>query len=201
MDFKTTAMTMLDYSKYMDIIMDLNTFRLIAQYKQVMIQEYKQIQRIVSHMPARTHALMNQALEYNPGLFRRSSLNSFFPQDAQTYRRIQKQSAGKHFNFIWADLMNVSNYIGTQEYDIIYLSNIFDHYLVSDRSTDDIYATLQKLWPHLSDNGYVMFTSLYNASRYNKRTLRSLLPNAKIELPPAKPEYKNWTPIIIHKSR
>lgn len=151
MDFKTSALQFMTYPEYMQSVQNL--------YHLDKLELTHKIIQTINNMPQRTRTLMYNARMYRPdALSQHPTKTPAFPTISQRYSQI-KSSVKTPFNFIWADLENVSHYIHGQ-YDIINISNIFDHYLRCKESpADAICDTIINLWTHLRLGGYIVCTS------------------------------------------
>ncbi|MDE6250247.1 MAG: hypothetical protein K2M34_01265 [Alphaproteobacteria bacterium] len=193
MDFKTSASQSMNYSQYMTTVQklcNLETLELNAPVVQA-----------INNMPQRTRALMYNAKMYRPNALSKHDIKKLsFPTDPQTYAKIQA-SVHTPFNFIWADLENVSHYI-TGKYDIINISNIFDHYLWFKESLESIYDTIQKLWSHLNVGGHILCTTVNFAAVPFLNEIPQRLPNlhANVLLTDESPN-NLWQAILIQKTR
>ena len=155
MDFKTTALGGMNLSDYAATVQDLtNLDKLDMRDPRIM-----RIMSIAGKMPQRTRTLMFNLLMHRKRAFtQHSSHKVSFPSAHEMYTKMQA-TAHEPFNFIWADLENVSHYIDGK-YDIINISNIFDHYLQHKESP--IFAmcnTIANLWPHLNPTGNIICTT------------------------------------------
>lgn len=218
MDFKTTALKMhLKYEDYMYLINNLHDLS-YPYWDRDSNLSTKTFDHVVTNMPERTRQIMQSFTHPKPGMTINTCCYKVkraakFPSP-ELYKRCQKilLPHDRQFNFIWADLMNVHNYI-KGKYDIIYLSNIFDHYgHYIDKSNDykSIWKSLKSLWPYLSVGGYMLFTtlhnlqpaqkyrSIYNIFKFSECVLKVLHTNANIK---CSTRDANWATIIIHKTR
>ena len=194
MDYKTTALQLVDYDEY---IKSVNRLKYLgaARHNETTLD-------IIDNMPERTYALMSNIAKYRPDVFQRDTASNTaeFPRNAETYARM-RAAVTKPFNFIWADLDNVPNYISGQ-YDIINTSNIFEHYLWYGRNKEDIFNTITKLWPYLSAGGYILCTrtdsDLLSIFRLNNKMWQKMRARATF---PTDVRNRYFRPIIIQKIR
>lgn len=203
MDFKTTALQMVTYQEYLKSV---NCLKKFAEFNYTKNIDYHRTMRIVANMPERTRILTQQAIQQELNVFERDMYNTIqHPNDARTYAQMQ-QNIKKPFNFIWADLENVSRYLDTK-YDIINTSNIFEHYLTwwQNKPRNAIIKTIESLLPHLHDGGCILCLTSGNCDSDIQKTLtqhQEILKNmnAKLSFPWA---HRNsyFTPIIIQKIR
>ncbi|MBD5400665.1 hypothetical protein HDR61_02890 [bacterium] len=206
MDFKTAALQQLNHSEYLETIhllkhLDgMNSF--IFYNKDVSDFIKNSFIQIVNNMPDRTQELMYHLIYQRPDAMQRDSdFTRTFPTNPELYNKIQ-QTTKKPFNFIWADLMNVSNYI-EDKYDIINTSNIFEHYMYDRHHTKaDIYITIKKLWPHLNPGGYLLCTAAAPKTILYYQGLEEVLfdMNGDISFPSV-PKDNAFYPILIQKTR
>lgn len=155
-DFKTTALRFVDCDKYKAIVSQL--YNLIATDR----KHHDALHNIIRNMPADTGAAMTQFLTASPSVFCREEAGRRvpFPVDDAQYAAMRK-NVRRPFNFVWADLMRVPQHL-TQQYDIINISNIFDHYRMADRNDTEIVRTLAQLWPHIAINGHLICMGMYH---------------------------------------
>lgn len=196
MDFKTTALQSMSYLQYKDTFIDINKHD---------IYKNKNIAPIIDQMPDRTRELTQHIANKRPRTFIQTIFGDVFPGNNLLYRQMQ-HNAPQPFNFIWADIMNVSKYL-TRTYDIIYLSNIFDHCVWNGKNQFDMVQIIYNLWPHLRCGGYVLVTTpykfdstvydLFHHDRYITRTLPEYASIKNIPLNTT----KQWQPIVIQKTR
>ncbi|MBD5391491.1 hypothetical protein HDR66_01645, partial [bacterium] len=190
MDFKTSAL---------QLDLDQDTYRRQVDYlallceTQMRPKDKKTFDKIIDMMPDRTRELMRLMILKRPFVFTRTQNIQQQPVPDNVYQKM-KQSVQRPFNFIWTDLGNLHKYIdGT--YDLIYISNIFDHYLMyGDRGPHDMAQTIQNLWPHLNDGGQIIAstcrTDVFKIFHRNNKTLAQLPTNAFV-LPVASPRTFN----------
>ena len=188
MDFKTAAIQVLSHDDYADCLHELNTTDAIKPSK---------FHHVLARMSAPQRAVMRNIMQFRPTAFLKQLL-AIFPSNEQTYQHLQ-QTVPTHFNFIWADLFNLHHYL-TSQYDVIYLSNIFDHYIWNGRQTTDIDTTVKNLWSYLRKDGYMFCTTTFPDPRTVAQTCEEfLMTNADVHMPYVKSNL--FSPIIIHKER
>lgn len=198
MDFKTAAIQSMNFSEYMDAVHVLGALPKMKKGD----PRINTIFNIIRNMPQRTQALMCNTVLWRPSVFSKQFNNKpRFPQSAQRYKQIQ-ETIRAPFNFIWADLANISHYINDQ-YDIINISNIFDHYLwARPDSAQAIFNTIQSLCPYLNVNGYLLCTT----TSYETLDILDLapkrMPNLDIKISfYDKAPMAAFCPIVIQKTR
>lgn len=193
MDFKTSALQFMNYSQYMQSVQEL--------YNPGTMKFTAPIIRTVDNMPLRTRTLIRNATIHRHDAFSKFPTDKpEYPATLQKYEKIQA-SVHTPFNFIWADLENVSHYI-TGQYDIINVSNIFDHFLWYKGTPDTIYKTIRDLWPHLNIGGYILCTTLHLSATPFLANIPQRLPDLDVTV--SFPILKNspwWSPIVIQKTR
>ena len=205
MDFKTTALQHMSYSNYVDEINVLKRFRYLETLKIYgIMSDYNDTMNIINNMPMRTRQLMQGAVDVRPAAFERDRYNkNIFPADEQTYAKMQ-QAVKAPFNFIWSDLLNLTHYI-EGKYDIINISNIFDHYIseIQNKSVGDIFETMQNLLRHTNQDGYILFTTFDSKIPYllrkNQNALKNML-QVNISFKEYK-EYPDMTAVVLQKTR
>lgn len=194
MDFKTTALQSMNYEQY------INTIKLFEERLGRLTQnDIKRISAVVRQMPDRTRDLMTKIIKKPMYALRYVYGEPPFPDNADLYSQIRR-NVHAPFNFIWSDLINVTNYIH-DKYDIINLSNIFDFYVwYQNKSQMTVCKTIYKLWPYLNKGGYILCTTRHNKHIKLANTLSRLPLMPSITL--AGPDTKaRWLPIIIQKAR
>lgn len=196
MDFKTTALQMhMRHNEYQRMVRTLGT----PPRDRTLDWQFRSV---LNNMPDRTRELMQHNINHRPYATCRDALyDPIYPATKNTYRHLQQAVTGP-FNFIWADLIHVPMFIADR-YDIIYLSNVLDHYL-HQRDTRAILKTLYNLWPYLNNNGYILCTTgntkVYRLFYFLCTLLKVLPIRAHIQpLPYSRPT--GWQPIIIQKIR
>lgn len=146
MDFKTTALRTLNMAEYK------NTISYIYDLWRVTSDE--KFNAVVDNMPPDTQPVMRAYIKHAPNAFCREVVPHLTtPRDQNEYD-IMRQNAPREFNFIWANLVNLHKYL-TGKYDIINLSNIFDHFSINE-SEIEIIDTIKTLLPYLDENGCVL---------------------------------------------
>lgn len=105
------------------------------------------------------------------------------------------------FNFIWADLINVHHYING-EYDIINVSNIFDHYLWYKDSPKSVFDSIKNLTPHLRTGGYMLCTSTDDENLRTVRLISTMIKglHADVSMNRNRSQYP-WMSIVLQKTR
>lgn len=195
MDFKTTALQSLDYSNYAKMVQNL------INLDDPDVIKNADLLRIISNMPARTCMLMYDLIMSRPEAFSQHPTPRIaFPKDPQTYAKMQK-AVKRPFNFIWANLANLSHYIDGK-YDIINVSNIFDHILwVNNQSADSVFVTIAQLMSHLNVGGHIICTTPLQTTPEILSPDHPIWPylHADVSFPGA--SYKLFNPIIIQKTR
>lgn len=193
MDFKTTALRLMDHMEYHSTVRNM---AYIFNPK-----GYANINRVAAKMPQRTRTLMQNIIKKRTSAFSHGASESpIFPMSDRLYLKIQ-QSVHAPFNFIWTDLMNLHNYI-QGKYDIINTSNIFDHYLWGTRGTSDISKTIETLWPHLNAGGYIFCTTTETIMQYCFRPDADTWDAMDAEISfPSIPQGTFFQPILIQKIR
>ena len=204
MDFKTTALQQMTYSDYINEVHILKHFYDIEASKTYgLISDYNATKNVINNMPMRTRQLMQAAIHTRRPAFGRDYLNTnVFPPDEHTYAKMQ-QAVKSPFNFIWTDLINLTHYID-DKYDIINISNIFDHYIsaLQNKPAGAIFDTIQNLLQHTNRGGYILFTTfstyIPHILHQNRKTLDSM-PIKTAVLPST--EYDTPSIIVIQKTR
>lgn len=188
MDFKTTALKMpVDKAEYEKLILSFKDLR----------KPYDLFPHIVNNMPDRTRALMEYHTEnWFNGVFTTEYFKSVYEPH---FDAITRNALNTPFNFIWTDLINLHKYLDCT-YDIIYLSNIFDHYHFHKR-TSDIFQTIWHLWPHLNTGGQMLCTSNQPAVKSLFNSDERILKETATTFPPFNGGFLHWQPIIIQKTR
>lgn len=205
MDFKTTALKRLSYSEYKDSVCELATMynNLSSFYRIIKYSIYPKIFNIAMHMPRRTRNVMLGAILHQPYKFALNTDEKIFTFPHDTYQYDHMRSCvTKPFNFIWCDLINLHKYIDGK-YDIINLSNIFDHYIkFQHKEPQSVLDTVRTLLPHLNRGGYILCSTGFDLCY--KLYLKTLgkLQGYKISVIWPEPQCNtNWRPIIIQKTR
>lgn len=195
MDFKTAALKNLNFSQYLETVQTLSTLENLGN------KIPKTVFDIIANMPQRTRTLMYNALMYRKNAFTQHTTRKLaFPKQESKYEKMQ-ETAHKPFNFIWADLENVSHYIES-EYDIINTSNIFDHYIWYKDSPDSIYKTILNLWPHLRRGGYIISTTTAPDTLPLLRMIPEALSDLRMDVSfPATQNESLFLPMVIQKTR
>lgn len=205
MDFKTTALKRLSYSEYKDSVWELATMynNLSSLYRIIKYSRYPKIFTVAMHMPRRTRNIMLCAILKQPYKFvlNTNKEGFIFPHDIHQYDSM-RDCISKPFNFIWCDLMNLHKYIDGK-YDIINLSNIFDHYIkFQQKEPKSILDTVRTLLPHLNRGGYILCTTGFDSCRKLHLETLGKLQGYKISVTcPETQCNTNWRPIIIQKTR
>lgn len=201
MDFKVSALQFMSHTEYSDAIYKLSSLNdtdSIDAWRQ--IDAYKPIVKAIENMPGRTRTLMHNIISQRKDAIRNESALTIFPTYGKTYAKIQQAINGP-FNFIWADLMHVSNYT-QHKYDIINISNIFDHFVWNGRPRQDLLSTIEILWSHLNVGGHLICTTTsYDILWDIFGRLSFLLPklHTNISFPSVSDSF--FSPIIIQKTR
>ncbi len=155
MDLKTTAISMLDYDRYIKMISDL----LYVQRTRQNILIPDNVARVVSEMPGTTREFilrMSGANIFASGLYRSSEKYSFQPTATQ-YQQMQNKVRWP-FNFIWTDIVDLHMYLDSK-YDVINISNIFEWIPAAN-----VMPVLRNLFEYVRPGGYILATvfSTYN---------------------------------------
>lgn len=181
MDFKTTALQQkLNLSEYQDAV---QTLIKLDQLETMGTRQLSAFMRIVDNMPLRTRPILQSIIRTNFNLdaFSQHTIKKLkLPTDEAQFAKMQK-SVHAPFNFIWSDLVNVHHYIDG-EYDIINLSNIFDHYLWYKNSPKSVFDSIKSLWPHLRPGGYMLCTSTAPDNLETIQLIAKLLPQSDISI-------------------
>jgi len=201
MDFKTSALQLItNFSEYKDIIQNL--FQL-DHLDKISTQQYATFMHIVKNMPIRTRPLVQNILKKHcnqTAFSQHTSRNLRFPADDTQFAQVQSQTRAP-FNFIWSELTNVHHYID-ETYDIINVSNIFDHYLWYKNSPKSVFDAITSLWPYLRRGGYMLCTT---SDYYHIDTIELISTNiAKIQaniIPYFNPTQRPWQAIVLQKTR
>ena len=198
MDFKTTALKRLDYSRYQNVVKALLFLNRLKPDNPITNDLYD----VIANMPPRTRTLMSGLTTYRRDVFSKNrTLRLAFPAHNGQYEQMQS-AVQKPFNFIWTNLISLSHYI-QGEYDIINVSNIFDHYFWFMGSVDSIFYTIRDLWPYLRNGGYLVCTTTDNTCKDYLEMVPNLMPElqARISTPESTFGYHSFLPLVIQKAR
>lgn len=201
MDFKVSALQFMSHTEYSDAIYKLSNLDdtdSVDAWRQ--IDAYKPIVKAIENMPGRTRTLMHNIISRRKDAIRNESALTIFPTYGKTYAKMQQAMHGP-FNFIWADLMHVSNYT-QNKYDIINISNIFDHFVWNGRPRQDLLSTIEILWSHLNVGGHLLCTTTsYDIILNIFGRLSFLLPELHTDISFPSVSDSFFLPIIIQKTR
>lgn len=201
MDFKTSALhTITKLAEYQDAVQNLVQ---LDGLDEIGTRQYATFMRIVDNMPMRTRPLMQKIIHTycNQTAFSQHiSRKLRFPTNADQFAKMQA-CARTPFNFIWSDLTNVHHYI-EGEYDIINVSNIFDHYLWYKDSPKSVFDSIKSLWPHLRTNGYMLCTSTDEENLMTIRLISTMIENLHADaVMHINPALYPWMAIVLQKTR
>lgn len=201
MDFKTSALhTVANINEYQDMVQNLI---LLDELDKMSTRQYATFMRVVENMPLRTRSLMQKIIQTycNQNAFSQHKARKLrFPTDMAQFEQIRAKSPVL-FNFIWADLINVHHYING-EYDIINVSNIFDHYLWYKDSPKSVFDSISGLWPHLRTGGYMLCTSTDDENLRTVRLISTMIENLHADVAiNNNPALYPWMSIVLQKTR
>ena len=160
MDFKTTALRGMEYEEYCTVVRDMS-FGPACMHA-------PNVKHTIRQMPAQTGTLMQKCIGRKNWAFDRQ--HCYFidtPYNPEEYALMQTNIT-RPFDFVWTDLAHLHNYLDAR-YDIINLSNIFDHFQFQKKPTGQTLTTLQNLWPYLNDGGKILCMTANIASEMNLR--------------------------------
>ena len=141
MDIKTSAIQTMDHKQYNNFVRELRNTK--------SVREIPGYEKIVSVCPISTVLAAKQMTGckiFNAGA---GMLAEYMPNDDE-YSIAQSVVHGP-MNFIWSDITDLHNQLNKQ-YDIIYLSNIFEYFHNQKKITN----VINSLRPFLQDNGEIM---------------------------------------------
>lgn len=171
MDFKTTAVKIMNFAEY--------NRQISVIHNMSQAQTEPKFWDCVRHMPHDTGDIMSILGAHCKSMFWRG-LMPYSPciRDEEQYREIQR-NAPHQFNFIWTDLVRLHNHLET-DYDVINISNIFDHYQMFSNRPLDRYPvqTVKNLWPFLRVGGSILFISYYGYSEVIAKNISKVFGNA-----------------------
>ncbi|MCM1294348.1 MAG: hypothetical protein NC311_02195 [Muribaculaceae bacterium] len=201
MDFKTSALqTTANLDEYQDAVQNLTR---LDGVDKIGTRQHAAFMRIVDNMPMRTRPLMQKIINTycNQTAFSQHvSRKLRFPTDTAQFAKM-RACAHTPLDFIWADLINVHHYI-EGEYDIINVSNIFDHYLWYKDSPKSVFDAIKSLWPHLRDGGYMLCTSTDNENLRTVRLISTMIRNLHADVSiNNNPALYPWMAIVFQKTR
>lgn len=201
MDFKTTALqTVANISEYTDAVQSLIK---LDELDQIGTRQFSTFMRIVDNMPMRTKTLMQNIIKthlYQTAFSQHVSHKLRFPCETTQFEQIQT-AIKSPFNFIWADLTNVHKYIDGN-YDIINVSNIFDHYLWYKDSPKSVFDAINSLTPHLRTGGYMICTSTDSENLHTVRLISTMIANLHANISTdVNPLQYPWQAIVLQKTR
>ena len=201
MDFKMSALQLTEsIAEYQDMVGNLIN---LDELDTTGTRQHATFMRIVDNMPQRTRQLMQNIIRrnlYQDAFSQHTARKLRFPTDATQFQEM-KACAEKPFNFIWSDLINVHQYIN-DTYDIINVSNIFDHYLWYKNSPKSVLDSIKSLWPHLRSGGYMLCTSTSEENIITIKLIATQIAklNTDISLYNNLSHYP-WMTIVLQKSR
>lgn len=141
MDLKTSAIQTLDHGQYNQFVRELRDTKSVRD-----IRGYDKIATVCPKQTIVAARQMAGCKIFNAGT---GTCSEYMPTD-QEYN-IAKQKITGPMNFIWSDLQNLCRELN-QEYDIIYLSNIFEYFT----SKKKISSVLHSLYPFIKNGGEIM---------------------------------------------
>lgn len=200
MDFKTSALQLTEtIAEYQDMVGNLIN---LDELDTIGTRQHAAFMRIIDNMPQRTRQLMQNIIRknlYQDAFSQHTARKLHFPTDATQFQEM-KACAEKPFNFIWADLINVHHFIN-DTYDIINVSNIFDHYLWYKNSPKSVLDSIKNLWSHLRGGGYMFCTSTSEENIITIKLIATQIAklNADISLYNNLSHYP-WMAIVLQKS-
>lgn len=201
MDFKTSALQVgANLDEYTDAVQNLIH---LDELDTIGTRQHAKFMRIVENMPMRTRSLMQNIIRqnFNQTAFSQHSARKLrFPTDDKQFAKMQA-CVSVPFDFIWADLTNVHHYISGQ-YDIINVSNIFDHYLWYMDSPKSVFDAIKSLTPYLRSGGYMLCTSTDDENLRTIRLISTMIKNLHADVPASlnKSCYP-WMAIVLQKTR
>ncbi len=201
MDFKTSALRFTaNLNEYQDMVQNLIH---LDGLDEIGTRQHATFMRIVDNMPLRTRSLMQNIIRTycNQTAFSQHTARKIrFPTDDAQFSHMQTRACTP-FNFIWSDLLNVHNYI-SGEYDIINVSNIFDHYLWYQDSPKSVFDAMNSLTPHLRHGGYMVCTSTDDENLRTVRLISTIIKNLHADIcEDPNPSLYPWNTIVIQKTR
>ncbi len=141
MDMKTSAIQTMNHEQYDRFIRELHNTTSVVE-----IPGYDKIKNIC---PKQSIVAARQMRGYH--IFKQGTgiRNEYMPNDNE-YNTAKKIIHGP-INFIWSDLQDLHTQL-TKEYDIIYLSNIFEYF----QNRKKITGVLNNLYPFIKNGGEIM---------------------------------------------
>ncbi len=141
MDMKTSAIQTMDRNQYYSFVGDLDKIKFICD-----INGYDKIKTICPKSSMLAAKQMRGCHIFGQGY---NLYPEYMPNDAE-YDTAKKIVTGP-MNFIWSDIDELHNQLN-KEYDIIYLSNIFEYF----HSQKKITNVLNNLKPFVKNGGEIM---------------------------------------------
>ena len=178
MDLKCAAVREMDFGRYRHL---LDCLDYICEWP----DHRHQFQQIIDTMSTDTRSIISKVPVGN--WCTGDGMGTRFPRNEYSYN-LMRNAIKKPFNFIWADLANLHNFL-EPGYDIINLSNIFGHYTNQGKDETHIAGTLNNLWPFLNDGGTIICVTGHKSESKLQRALDMLSV-------PAQVRYKSATPSI-----
>ena len=186
MDFKTTALQTMTWSKYCQQLTSMPNLTAASQQKK--------FAQVVERMPATTRDVMTNLVQHRPMVFSYSLHIEKRDLPTRGEYALMQKTITQPFNFIWTDLASLHTCIDSQ-YDIINLSNIADHITPANLARD-----IQNLIPYLTPNGRILIATIFNDAAKISKTLARLItdPNLQLYIPRTQSVFDI---LIIQKSR
>lgn len=141
MDLKTSAIQTMDHQQYDKFVHELRDTKSVRE-----ISGYDKIATVCPKQTIIAARQMAGCKIFNAGT---GTCSEYMPTD-QEYN-IAKQKITGPMNFIWSDLQNLCRELN-QEYDIIYLSNIFEYFSGQKKIT----SVLNNIKPFIKNGGEIM---------------------------------------------
>ncbi len=153
MDLKTSAIQMLDYNEYLNLLRALRNSQVSKQ--DIMMAPH--MDKILHAMPGDTAQFVQQMSNCNilsGGIGGRTDFITTQPT-ASEYSEMRRRVL-RPFNFIWSDVADLHTHLNTK-YDIINVSNVFEW-----MRPESVAPVLKTLFPYLKPNGYILGTIFWS---------------------------------------
>ena len=141
MDIKTSAIQTLNHKQYGNMVDALRNTNCVSE-----IPGYDKIAPLCPHDTIIATKQMRGCYIFNQGT---GPNTEYMPTESEY--NIARKTIKTPMNFIWSDLQDLNTQLNKQ-YDIIYLSNIFDYF----QSSQNIINTINKMHPFVKDGGEIM---------------------------------------------
>lgn len=143
MDMKTSAIQTMDREQYCSFVNDLDKNNFICD-----VNGYDKIETVCPKPSILAAKQMRGCRIFNQGY---NLYPEYMPNESEY--DTAKQIIKKPMNFIWSDLVELHNQLNNEkQYDIIYLSNIFEYF----HNRKKITSVLNNLRPFVKNGGEIM---------------------------------------------